>query len=361
MTSEPQDHTILHEDGRILLFGCDRFIHEVCEGDACFVCGSFPHQRKFNDEHIVPRWVLRRFDLFDKEITLPTGERRRYGGYRVPCCEDCNTLLGRTVEDPVSQLLSGDFADVVARLDEAARESLFIWVSLLFLKVHLKDGRIPVHKDRRLGEARIGEAYDWSDLHHIHAVARSTFTGARLEPAVIGSLRLFEIENPSSEGGYDYIDFSEVQTLAVRIGNIGIVATLNDSGLGEEAWSERLDLITGPINDLQLREVGAMFAMANRNLVYRPSYMTLVAFQKWPTIIARLPSVLELAPFDKEEFGETLLYAVRDRVRSGYIQVSGASGPEAVAAAIASGGVRFLTNNGAFLGAHGLRPAVDLP
>ena len=63
----------------------------------------------FNDEHIIPRWILKRFGLFDKQITLPSGERRHYRGYRIPCCVTCNSLLGDTVEAPISQLLDGDY------------------------------------------------------------------------------------------------------------------------------------------------------------------------------------------------------------------------------------------------------------
>ena len=91
------DNTILGEDGRILLLSCRRFVDEVVLGEACFVCGASPQSKTFNDEHIIPRWVLKRYGLYDKEITLPTGERRHYRGYRVPCCVECNSLLGETV------------------------------------------------------------------------------------------------------------------------------------------------------------------------------------------------------------------------------------------------------------------------
>lgn len=341
-----QDDAIVGEDGRILLFSCARFIRDICDGDGCFICGA-PHREDFNDEHIVPRWILRRYGLFDKEITLPTGERRKYGGYRVPCCEPCNSLLGRTVEDPVSQLLDGDPATVAARLDDKGRELLFVWLCLLFLKVHLKDGRIPVHKDRRRGDTRIGEAYDWADLHHVHAVARAPYTGATLMPEVIGSLQVFEIASSTVGGDYDYLDLTDAQTILVRVGKIGIVATLNDSTAAESAWSDRLDLITGPINDLQLREVAAMFALANRDLIGRPSFMTYVAHRKWATIAAQRPP-LRLKDFDPEAFGATLLFAVRNHVQARAIEVDGNRDPEAVAKAIATGYVRFLTHAGEF-------------
>ena len=345
--SEAQpESAIVGEDGRILLFQCERFVRDICQGDACFICGAWPGEREFNDEHIVPKWILRRYDLFNRGITLPTGEHRKYAGYKVPCCEPCNTLLGREIETPVSKLLDGDPSTVLARLqDDRARELLFVWICLLFLKVHLKDAQVPVHRDRRRGEARIGDDYDWTDLHHVHQVARSPFTRASVMPEVIGSLQVFEIALTTTEGDYDYMDFTDAQTVLVRVGGLGIVATLNDSTAAESAWSERLGVIQGPINDLQLREVAAMFAQANRDLVHRPVFSTYVLFGKFALIVAQRPP-LELKAFDPAAFGSTLLFAVRSHVQSGAIEVDGTRDPTAVAKAISTGYVRFLTLEG---------------
>lgn len=343
---EPLDNdAIVGADGRILLLSCERFIRDICEGDCCFVCGARPGEQVFNDEHIVPDWILRRYDLHNKMITLPTGERRRYSGYKVPCCEPCNSHLGQTIETPVSALLDGDFATVAARLDDKGRELLFTWLCLLFLKVHLKDANVRVHLDHRKGDARVGNDYDWADLHHIHAVARTPYTRASLAPEVVGSLQVFEIAKQTIEGDYDYLDFTDAQTMLVRLGRIGIVATLNDSTAAESVWSDRLDLIQGPISDLQLREVAAMFANANRGLINRPVFTTYVAYKKWATIVTHRPS-LRIREFDPAEFGPTLLFAVRNYVQAGAIEVDGTRDPEAVAKKISTGYVRFLTREG---------------
>lgn len=342
------DPTIVARDGRILLLSCQRFIDEIVAGDACFVCAASPREKPFNDEHIVPRWVLRRYGLFDKAITLPTGERRHYRGYRVPCCVDCNSLLGEKVETPVSQLLDGDYAEVMQRLNEPNLRLLFTWLSLLFFKVHLKDRSVRLHKDPRLGREVIGDAYDWSDMHHLHAVARSPYTKATLLPEAIGSLRVYEIVGELTNDGYDYLDFTFDQTVIIRLGRIGIVATLNDSTAAEGAWSDRLGLIDGPLGELQLREIGAMFALANRDLIERPVFSTLV-YEKSFVMIAGQRPPLQLKKFEPEAFGHALLFAVRNFVEAKAISVDGTREPEKVAAAIATGYVRFLTENGIFI------------
>ncbi|OGN51653.1 MAG: hypothetical protein A2352_01695 [Caulobacterales bacterium RIFOXYB1_FULL_67_16] len=240
-------------------------------------------------------------------------------------------------------MLAGDYASVAGRLDDSGRELLFVWLNLLFLKVHLKDRRVRVHRDPRVGDEKIGDFYDWTDLHHVHAVARCSYTGAKLSPGVVGSLQVFEIEGALTGDAYDYLDFTFDQTVILRLGKVGIVATLNDSTAAERAWSHRLKLIDGPLTELQLREVGAMFALANRDLVYRPSFSTVAVEGKWVLIQAHRPP-LELPDMDPRAFGEALLFAVRNFVSSRAIEVDGTRDPEKVAAAIATGHVRFLTD-----------------
>lgn len=347
-SADERGATIVEGDGRILLMSCQWFIDEIVMGEACFVCGCSPQHKAFNDEHVIPAWVLRRFSLFDKQITLPTGECRHYRSYKIQCCEECNSLLGETVETPISKLLAGDYLAVSQRLDDDAIRLLFIWLSLLFVKVHLKDRGIRVHKDPRIGSEVIGDLYDWAEMHHAHAVSRTPYTKAILLPGVVGSLRVYEIQGQNSGDAWDYFDFSYDQTVVVRIGNVGIVATLNDSTAGERAWSDRLGLIDGPISKFQLREIGAMLALANRKLIYRPRFRTSVYNKTRLTIESITPPPWP-KEFDPTAFGEVLLFAVSEYVRSSLIMVDGSRDQEKVAAAIASGYVRFLTRNGEFI------------
>jgi hypothetical protein len=340
--------TFIADDGRTLLFSCEDFVARICQGDACFVCGASPEGTPFNDEHIVPRWVLRRYGLFEKNITLPNRELRRYGGYRVQCCASCNTLLGQRIESPVSELLDGDFAAVAERLkSEKAKELIFVWITLLFVKVHLKDGVVPIHKDLRLGSEVIGDQYDWIDLHHLHAVARAPYTRATLLPSVVGSLFVVEVDDASSAEGWDFVDLTFTQTIAVRVGRVGIVAVLNDAGAAESAWSHRLASIDAPISGAQFRELAAMFAVANNDILVRPTFGTFILQGRWVLIFAKVPRTLEMAEFDAEEFGHALLFALGNMIDR--IAVDGRRDPEYTRERITSGEVRFLVDeNGKF-------------
>lgn len=187
----------------------------------------------------------------------------------------------------------------------------------------------------------IGDAYEWSVLHHIHAVARSTYTGAHLLSGVVGSVCLYEIQTGIDRERYDYVNFTNEHTLAVQVGNIGIVAVLTDAGAARVAWLERLACIDGPLSNLQLREVAAMLAVANANLLDRPVFGTFSAEGQRPAIFCHPPSG-RLGPYDPEEFGHAFLFAVQQYVAERLIEVDGVREPSEVATKICSGRVSLL-------------------
>lgn len=73
-----QDGSIVASDGRVLFFSAERFAKDICEGNCCFICGADPADTAFNDEHILPNWLLRRYKLHALEIGLPNGRTLRY-------------------------------------------------------------------------------------------------------------------------------------------------------------------------------------------------------------------------------------------------------------------------------------------
>ncbi len=339
----PIDKTIIAPDGRIILFSCEQFIDDIVKAGCCFICGAAVGSKAFNDEHIIPRWVLRRFDLFSKSITLPTGERRTYDQYKVPCCKDCNSMLGERIEEPASKLLAGGYDEVIERLRTQGQEILFTWLALLFFKNHLKDISVALDKNPTKSAGFIGDIYDWPSFHHVHAIARSVYSRATLLPDVVGSMEIFEIDDGLAADSFDYVTYSYAQVVMVRLGRIGIVAVLNDAGASAHAWKHKLELIDVPISTLQLKEVAAMFAVANIDLLERPQFGTMVV-DFVVMIFARLPNDIKLPNFVPEKFGDALLHAVRDLVEQRAIEVDGTRDPKEVAAKIRTGRVRFLTD-----------------
>jgi hypothetical protein len=94
MWRKDKDGSVLDRAGKVVYFSLDRFVRDVCLGDCCFICGANPADVPFNNEHVIPEWLLRRYNLFALSLTLPNGSAVRYDRYTVPCCASCNTLIG---------------------------------------------------------------------------------------------------------------------------------------------------------------------------------------------------------------------------------------------------------------------------
>jgi hypothetical protein len=71
MWTKTSDGSFVAPDGRVVFVSAERFERDICIGGGCVICGAARDTKPFNDEHIIPEWVLRRFDLFNKKITLP--------------------------------------------------------------------------------------------------------------------------------------------------------------------------------------------------------------------------------------------------------------------------------------------------
>lgn len=124
MFIETNDGSIEDQDGRVIWFSIDRFIKDIGEGDCCFICGASPSQTEFNKEHILPKWILKRYDLLSRTITLPNETSFRYNQYTVPCCQQCNSLMGEKIEQPIRELINQGFNAVAEHLQKKQGYSL---------------------------------------------------------------------------------------------------------------------------------------------------------------------------------------------------------------------------------------------
>lgn len=266
------DGTIRDIHGHILAFDQARFARDIGRGACCLICGATPGSKPFNNEHILPRWVLRRYRLFDERIRLPNDTDLPYRGYTLPCCKDCNSTMSRALEKPVQRLFEGGVRAVSAHVKRYGVDMLLNWTALIFLKTHLKDAVLLEERDARAGGKTIGERYRWEGLHHVHCLARLFASNSILEtPSTVLVLPAHVAPNDS---GFDYADVSYAQTMMIRLDNICLIAVFNDATAVVNAIGWQLERITAPLSPMQQRELTARCAFVNLSLRYRPRFMT---------------------------------------------------------------------------------------
>jgi hypothetical protein len=310
MLTVTEDRSILTEQGKVLFYGADHFLRDIVDGNHCFICGAKPGFVPFNDEHVIPDWILRKFGLYDKRITLPGGSELVYAQYKVPCCTTCNSRLGEVFEKPISELISRGYSAIVQQVHDEGPLLLFAWFNLIFLKTHLKDRTLLINRDRRFQSGTISELYDWPEMHHVHCVSRTFHTGSAFSLSALGSVFILPAQTDLPLGDFDYGDYFPGRALFLRLGKVVFICVLNDACAVLNLLQEITQKITGPLSALQCRELLAHASYANMLLKNRPRFHThLDRDSETLTISADVPERIERGEFSALNFGE-ILYSV---------------------------------------------------
>lgn len=301
------DHSVELSDGSVLYFSVERFVREIVDGGRCFICGRAPHEVIFNDEHVIPNWVLRYHRLHRKVIILPNQNRVPYSEYKIPCCAECNSRLGREVEEQVQPIIAGGFYAVQAHLADRGPDLLFRWLALLFLKTHLKDLHLRFHLDGRKGDERIGSYYAWESLHHVFCIARSLLANSEIREGVVGSFICFRVKCDETQS-FDYGDTYSAKTVFVRSGDVAIAAVLNDACCASSAIVPALRSVANRhLSTIQVREVVAGLAYANSLLIERPIFRSTFDVGVHQ-IVCQIPGRITLREHDPKEWGSLLFH-----------------------------------------------------
>jgi len=294
---------VIHaDDKRMLHYGFDDFVDCVVKGDDCFICGAENGSKPFNNEHVIPKWIMKHYCEPDGFIILPNGTTIKHVHYTVRCCEDCNSDLSEIYEKPISELIKKgyDFVWNALAKDESLYLKLFRWACLLFFKTHLKDSYLFAERDRRNSTGSIADTYCWHPLYHIHQIIRSFHTGALLTQDIQGTILVFEALDEGPKEQFDYLDNLNSQIVMVKVGQVVILAVLNDSRFCLAGYKTFLSRINGSLNTVQIRELFARLRYLNDNIKNRPRFHSLFKDNQF-IIGAKVPKKIEFLSGKKEK------------------------------------------------------------
>ncbi|WP_147322748.1 HNH endonuclease [Emticicia sp. C21] len=310
--------TIIDEDGKILFYSIKEFYDRIIIGDDCFICGASKVSKKFNAEHILPNWLLTKYNLHNKSITLPNGIAVKYGHYTVPCCKECNSNLGKHIEKPISELLKlsyNEFGDALSS-DFKNLQLLYKWLTLVFFKIHLKDSELFWNLDKRKGGEKISEMYEWETMHHIHCMVRGEYTNAKIDYKTLGSIFILPALQHELIDSFDVVTDSKGKTIMIRLNELCIVCVLNDSCAVYNLFQNIFQEIKGALTPFQLKEVFAHMVYINTHIKDRPIFYSNFSENREHHINVKIPDNLQLIP-DNEEvltLGEILHFYIKDMI-----------------------------------------------
>ena len=196
-----------------------------------------------------------------------------------------------------------------------------------------------IHLDKRKGEEKIADDYDWADLHHIHSVVRSFYNGCPVEQEAVGSFLSTPVTLEGARDRFDFSDLYLARTMVLCVDDCALFAVFDDSGGALSRFYPTLERVTGPLSHIQVREVLAELAFLNLNLKERPTFHTECDMAAETCRIFAVRPQLDLVPVDLRVRGRLLRHALYN-VPDG-MQFAGVSREE-VLAAIDAGTMSFL-------------------
>ncbi len=212
----------------------------------CFLCRALLTSENRTAEHVIPKWLQDRFDLWNEELRLSNKTSIAYRQATIPCCKDCNSGPLSRLEADVKTAFEGG----VAAVRSLPEERLFQWCSKLFYGLFVCENRLnAVRSNPSVGPIVKKELLEeLGTLHCFMQSIRKPFVFNGFCPFSLFVVETLVYGNPRAN--FDYYDALLVNSpsgyraslcIAVRAGGVGIICVLQDNGAQKEHLQHEFD------------------------------------------------------------------------------------------------------------------------
>ena len=192
----------------------------------CFLCGRDPSSGV--GEHVIPKWLQKRYDLYNKQITLLNDTLFFYRNLTIPACTICNNLVLKSTEGFVSKIRPYDISNWTPKHSfEVGR-----WMAKVFLGIIVKESSLRLNQ-KQPEQGNIVPINYFDQLFFIHLLIQSwrkTITFDCLHTSHPFTLYVYQIEEDPRYGNFDISTNVAGQSICIRFGGLGF-AFVADGGL----------------------------------------------------------------------------------------------------------------------------------
>lgn len=209
------------------------------DDDTCFLCGS-PVVSDGTREHVFPKWLQHRHNLWDQELTLLNGTCIRYAQLTIPACHICNTSHLATLENQVRTAVTHGY-EAAAQLSPL---TIFQWAGKIFYGILRKELSLLVDRRDRDGGTIVPPdlLQGYSTLHLFLQSIRRPFTFQQGDPF---SALVVNLHSRDGEGDYYFCDSLHHMIVAIRTRDIGFIVTLQDAGIISDTYGRYVRDVAG--------------------------------------------------------------------------------------------------------------------
>ena len=198
----------------------------------CFLCGRKLDKNNCTREHVFPRWLLNRFNLWNKKLILLNRTPIQYKDINIPCCIKCNNEYLGNIESLIEKASEEGYE----KFSKLPKKKIFLWLQKIFYEILYKELSLLFDRKNKKG----GRIIDKETLER-YRTCHLFLQGARIQvkfhkpyPWSIFIVKLQEYDQ--KELNFDFQDNILFLTIAIRMGDIGIIACLQDNNTQEQVF-----------------------------------------------------------------------------------------------------------------------------
>jgi hypothetical protein len=190
----------------------------------CFLCGCPLRTRNRSDEHVFPKWLQSRFDLWNNRLILVNRTEIPYKSLTVPCCKRCNNVHLSQIENKVRDAVAVGPSAVEA-LDPLI---VYLWMGKIFFGILYCEHLLSGERGRRSKPILPRDVLEELGFHHLYL--QGTRKRLICPFGIPGSLFVFGTSEPERTNlQFDFLDNHILRCMAIRMGSVGIVCVFHDA------------------------------------------------------------------------------------------------------------------------------------
>ncbi|GAA5082765.1 hypothetical protein GCM10023210_00490 [Chryseobacterium ginsengisoli] len=191
----------------------------------CFICFCDLGSDNLSKEHIIPKWLFKKFNQTNGEIKLGNSSNLKYQRLTIPACKDCNNGLLSEIEQDFKLILEENFTNLTFE-DEL---TIAQWTLKVMLGTILKETILD--KDIRNRGEKILSFEEIQKLIPLFILLQSVKYETKFENGKPWSLFITTFDSED----YDYQSHSFFKSASFKFGKIGFTITFDDSGYYKKA------------------------------------------------------------------------------------------------------------------------------
>ncbi len=247
-----------------------KFEQNKFHGKYCFLCGTELNEKNKSIEHVIPRWLQKRYNLWDQKLGLLNGTEIFYRHLTIPCCKTCNNEYLKPLEDSIKGCLEKG----ITSFRELQKETLFYWLGKIYFGIMYKELFLH-YNQKRPNEGRIVTSEYLKSFQTHFIFLQGIRNLHRFKDFFPASIYIMETQSPLDiMQQWDFIDMHNKMFIAIRMGNVGIMALLQDGETTKQLQDHLSEYFSVSLHPLQFRELACMIMYKSFLMNRIPKYIS---------------------------------------------------------------------------------------